>query len=448
MSTIKVDFGKKMGPMKIMHSVNNGPSGSKERNCMSNFETYKALEIPYARNHDASFCHDYGLDHTVDVERIFRNWDADVNDPAAYDFEMTDKYIADTESVGTKTFYRLGARIEHVKQFYTFPPKDYQKWAEICEHIIRHYTEGWGNGFHYDIEYWEIWNEPDCGEEGGHNPCWQGTRAQFAEFFVIVLRHLKTCFPHLKIGGPALCNAWRDEYFKVVFDALKENNLMVDFYSFHGYHNEPYMYGEDGDHAYEALAEYGQAGKVEMILNEWNYVRNWFGEDFEYSIRTVLGLKGASFIAGTMCTGQKSKLDHMMYYDARPSEWNGMFDIFFRKPLKGYYPFAMYRDLYKMGQQAASEADEVCLYNLAAVDENTCGLMLTYYMDEDEAPARQVEIEIQNAYAGGQVEYYLLDADHDMQLVRKEKLASGDATLYLDMKLFDTYFIKITKGNE
>lgn len=433
--------------MKIMHSVNNGPAGSKERECMSNFDTYAALEIPYARTHDASFCHDYGLEHTVDVLRIFRKWEADVKDPASYDFEMTDMYLKDIESVGTKTFYRLGARIEHIKQDLTYPPQDFQKYAEICEHIIRHYTEGWANGFHMDIEYWEIWNEPDCGPEGGHNPCWQGTRAQFVEFFITMLRHLKSCFPHLKIGGPAFCHAWADEYFKLIFDAMKEKDLMVDFYSFHGYRNEPYKYAEDGEHAYEALVEYGVEDKVEMILNEWNYVRNWFGEDYEYSIRTVLGLKGSSFIAGTMCTGQKSKINHMMYYDARPSEWNGMFDVFFKNPLKGYYPFAMYRDMYKLGTQAFSEADEVCFYNLAATDGQNGAMMLTYYTDDDTAPARQVEIQVTGAAPGSKVEYYLLDADHDMERIRSERISSSDCTLYLDMNLYSTYFIKFMKEN-
>ena len=48
-----------------------------------------------------------------------------------------------------------------IKPYHTFPPKDPEKWARICEHIIRHYTEGWADGYHYNIRYWEIWNEPE-----------------------------------------------------------------------------------------------------------------------------------------------------------------------------------------------------------------------------------------------------------------------------------------------
>ena len=127
MSTITVNFAERQGKVKLMHSVNNGPTGSKVRASMSNFQEFRDAQIPYARNHDASFYSGYGAEHTVDIHHIFRNFDADVNDPASYDFERTDIYLQDIESVGTKCFYRLGSRIEHGKKEGTFPPKDNQK---------------------------------------------------------------------------------------------------------------------------------------------------------------------------------------------------------------------------------------------------------------------------------------------------------------------------------
>ena len=41
------------------------------------------------------------------------------------------------------------------------PPKDFEKWAHVCLNIVKHYNGGWDNGFHDQIKYWEIWNEPD-----------------------------------------------------------------------------------------------------------------------------------------------------------------------------------------------------------------------------------------------------------------------------------------------
>ena len=74
---------------------------------------------------------------------------------------------------GTKVFFRLGQTIEHgPKKYGALPPKDFAKWARICEHVIRHYNEGWGVdkewttlnvawSNQFNIVYWEIWNEPD-----------------------------------------------------------------------------------------------------------------------------------------------------------------------------------------------------------------------------------------------------------------------------------------------
>ncbi|MBE6541957.1 MAG: hypothetical protein E7672_05875 [Ruminococcaceae bacterium] len=446
MKKLTVDFAQNTGKVKIMHSVNNGPVGDHVRGGTSNFDLYKEAEIPYARNHDAAFCGSYGGEFTVDVHRIFPDFDADVNDPASYVFTWTDRYLKDVDDAGTKTFYRLGASIEFKKKVGTIPPKDFQKWAEICEHIIRHYTEGWADGFHYDIEYWEIWNEPNCGAIGS-NPCWQGTPEQFMELFVITLRHLQKNFPHLKFGGPALCNAWDDEYNDLVFSTLRKNNMTMDFFSFHGYRNEPYLFDEDAEHMWLFIEKYNLAGKIELIFNEWNYIRGWYREEFRQSLETIAGLKGASFIAGTMCVGQKSKLDHMMYYDAQPHQFCGMFDLRFYTPLKGYYPFKMYSQIYKMGQSVLSEADDKYLYSIAAKNENTCGIMFTYFVDDENQEPGLVEVDIKNCEIapGATVEYYVLDEDHDFELVRKETISSENATLFVDAKLFGTYFIKIIK---
>ena len=90
MQTVKIDFSVCTGKIKPMNGVNNGPMAESERG-ISNFRAYADLEIPYARNHDASFFEGYGGEHTVDVHRIFKNFDADENDPKTYLFEPTDE---------------------------------------------------------------------------------------------------------------------------------------------------------------------------------------------------------------------------------------------------------------------------------------------------------------------------------------------------------------------
>ena len=320
MENIYINFSKQIRPVKPMHSVNNGPAGSKVRGT-SNFEWYRDAKIPFARNHDASFYPGYGGEHTVDVHRIFKRFEADAYDPASYNFESTDQYLADILESGTIVFYRLGASIEHGQKYGTYPPADFKKWAVICEHIIRHYNEGWANGFHYNIEYWEIWNEPDCRNADGSNPCWQGTPEQFTELFVTALRHLKSCFPDLKIGGPAFCSAWDDTWNNRILSAVKDAGLPLDFFSFHGYTRYPADFRLQAQRARAALDSYG-FDTAEIILNEWNYVKGWLNEEWRYSLRMEKGLKGAAFITASMICSQDSPMDHFMYYDARPCVMN------------------------------------------------------------------------------------------------------------------------------
>ena len=153
MEFVNVNFDHTIGRIKPMHAVNNGPlAGSDVEQVRSNFDDYKAAGIPYARNHDASFCSSYGGEHTVDVHAVFPDFSKNPYDPRSYDFALTDDYLATIVNAGTKVFYRLGSKIEHWRKKYgTIVPADFRKWAVVCEHIVRHYTLGWADGFHYDV---------------------------------------------------------------------------------------------------------------------------------------------------------------------------------------------------------------------------------------------------------------------------------------------------------
>lgn len=443
MKTINVDFAAQMGKIKPVNAVNNGPEGISERGT-TNFADYAALEIPYARNHDASFYSAYGGEHTVDVHRIFKNFDADEKDPASYVFEPTDMYTKNTFAAGTKVFYRLGASIEHGYKYGTYPPKDYAKWARICEYIIRHYTEGWADGFHYDIEYWEIWNEPDCRNADGSNPCWQGTDEEFIEFYAAVATHLKKCFPHLKIGGPAFTKPNHEKLQLAFLKAVKERSLPLDFYSFHRYLKKP-------EEIYRAVRLAKESCIIfdlkvpELILNEWNYIRGWLTDEWKYSLRMEKSLKGASVIAGAMCVAQDSDLEMLMYYDARPCGMCGIFDTDTKAPIKGYYSFYQFKELRRLGTAVAIDVQKEQIYACAATDGKDGAIFLTHYDDVDEATTEEVCLRVKGLQApkGVRVEYYLVDEDKDNKLVREEKFMSNEFSIYLPMKLFDIYLIKL-----
>lgn len=445
MSYVQIDFSQSKGKIKPMHAVNNGPIykfASDQR--ITNLDAFKEAGIPYARTHDASFNSTYGGEHTVDVNFIFTDFDADPNDEASYDFACTDEYLKVIDAANIKAFYRLGSKIEHaVKKYNTLPPKDFQRWAVICEHIIKHYNYGWANGFHYGIEYWEIWNEPDLDpDDSAHKRCWGGTKKQFFEFYHVAATHLKKCFPELKIGGPALAHnvEWAADF-------IKQLNAPLDFFSWHIYTTMPKKITERSELIRKLLDDNGFKN-TESILNEWNYVRGWRGNDWLYSLRKEKNIKGAAFIAGTMSTCQQTDVDMLMYYDARPGGMNGMFNTdIVSDILKGYYPFKMFNELYKLGTYVPPNVADEDIYVCSAKGEEGAAVMLTHYNENDDTPEKTFEINCTNIFKGHKksVEVYILDNQDDMVLRRKEIFTGDDISLYLTLKLFTTVLLKINK---
>ena len=287
----------------------------------------------------------------------------------------------------------MGQTIEHqIKKHGTIPPEDFKKWAIICEHIIRHYNEGWANGYRLNIQYWEIWNEPDLDDDASLNKrTWGGTKAQFFELFEITARHLKEQFPDLKIGGPAL--AHNEEWAEAFLKEMQKKNIQLDFFSWHIYCTEPYHITEKAERIKALLDKYGYKN-TESILNEWNYVQGWT-EEYIYSLKAIHGIKGASFVMACMCKAQSSPVDMLMYYDTRPSAFNGVFDFYTYEKLKGYYPFYWYGFLYDCVKELPAENNLENIYSLCGVDKNgKATIILTYYSNNDFLPAKSISLDI------------------------------------------------------
>ena len=405
-----VDPSVIIGRIKPMNAVNNGPKPKPVDQFTSNFEAYEKLEIPFARTHDANFCSAYGGPHTVDVSAVFPNFDADENDTNSYDFACTDKYVGDIIAAGTEPYFRLGQTIEHqVKKHHIFPPKDFAKWARICEHIIRHYTEGWSNGFTHRIRYWEIWNEFDNFEDSFPNEkktTWGGTEAQFHDFYETVAKHLKGVFPHLMIGGPSL--AYREQWGYRFIKEMSRRKVPLDFYSWHYYWEDPKELMGRGVRMRKWLDESGYE-KTESHLNEWNYVRD-FQTGFVYSLEMEKGMKGAAYAAAVMCECQNGPVDVLMYYDARiGTGMNGLFSHVGLKPLKTYWAFLAWAKLAKVGTQVKCDLtgkDAECkdIWVTAVADEGRIKILLVRYnKDDNVTTTRPIRVGIGRPLKGAMV---------------------------------------------
>jgi hypothetical protein len=378
-AVVSVDPSVERGSIKPMNAANNGPTDR-------TMEGYKALRIPYARTHDTPLGTEYG-GHCVDINLVFPNFGANVNSPKSYDFTITDSVLCRMIQAGAEPFFRLGQSIEHQEKKYgIYPPKNYKKWAKICEHIIRHYNEGWADGYHMGIQYWEIWNEPDLDQPQDRwktDPrTWGGTMEQFDELYVVTSKHLKKCFPNLKIGGPAFANPRK--YGPDFLDYVKEKGAPLDFFSHHMYHHKPARIVEDVRIIREMLDEKGFT-ETESILNEWNYNRGWDEEADFYGRRMRPTIKGASFVCAVMCACQNEPLDMLMYYDLRPNTiWCGPWESHLYNIRPTYWSLYYWAELAEYGTQVESGCDTEDIYTSAALskDGKVRLIVVNYHKDD------------------------------------------------------------------
>ena len=140
-----VDFATEVGPVKPVNAVGQPPKTHLIEYHLFHYLTEAG--IPYSRLHDVGGA--YAQNVFVDIPNLFRDFDADETDPKNYDFTFTDTLLDALEKAKVETYFRLGVTIENyhrIKAYNIYPPKDFAKWARICEHVVAHYNEGWADG--------------------------------------------------------------------------------------------------------------------------------------------------------------------------------------------------------------------------------------------------------------------------------------------------------------
>lgn len=379
------------GVIRELNGTNNGPVAAKgwQTNVATNRSAkwFKSAGISYMRPHDASLYSLYGGSHTVDISAIFPDFSKDVNSPDSYDFHFTDEYLGLTRLCGAEILFRLGQSIEHgSKKYGIYPPKDYKKWAQICEHIIRHYNEGWANGYHWNIRYWEIWNEPDLDSKTGRwktDPrCWGGSDDEFYRFYCVAAKHLKKCFPDLYIGGPAAASVkiyWLDGFLS----ALKREKAPLDFFSWHRYTVKPHTFVKRSATVDSLLRVHGFAN-TESIIDEWNY-QVTFSESSPESAKLRNTEVAAAFAMATIITCQnKTSVNKMLYYDYRPTTTYHVTDYHSGNPTKSYYALYNWGKLLRLGgTQVRADVSSDKLYAVSAKGEDgTIALLLCRYNED------------------------------------------------------------------
>ena len=436
---LAVDFAKSAGEIRPLHGGNGGPVDGTGLLDLSGY--HQALAIPYTRLHDCL----WPDPNVVDIHAVFPDFKADPARPESYDFARSDAYIQPIVLAGSRIVYRLGESIEHTKRKYrVHPPPDAAKWAAACLGVIRHYNEGWANGSHFNIPYWEIWNEPE-----NRPAMWTGTDQDYCRLYTVTAKAIKARFPDLRVGGPAVGYSGRvtgetlepTPFLTGFLDACKHEGAPLDFFSWHTYTDDPSAVTARARAIRRWLDSSGFA-KTESHLNEWNYLpgNDWTpmgpagqGQAREAWYAAMGGAPGAAFTACTLLELQDAPVDMACYYSADFKD----FGLFTRHgvPKKTFYAFKAFKALLDTPlrvEARGSESGRLAVAAGMARDKASATLLASNLRSAQD----KVTLAVKNLPWGGPAAYevFILDAARDLEKVRAGTSPAGDFTLSEDLK--------------
>jgi len=254
-------------------------------------------------------------------------------------------------------------------------PADYAQWESLIYNLVKHYLDR-----KTEIEYWEIANEPDIGEDGG---CpYRFKPESYARYYRHTAAAILRADPNARVGGPALASA-HSPILPALLDFCDTNKVPVHFVAWHIYSNDPAAIGATVNYVKKLLREHPGL-KVETILDEWNMDLTNPPLDPRFQ---------PAFVAETIWQMKEAGLDYSCYYHIRDwyvsleqfrpfmSEkgsafmtrwWNRMpqFDGLFdyqNQVRPAYYAFKLLSRL--SGQQLRVESDHPNVHGFATQDE-------------------------------------------------------------------------------
>ena len=164
---------------------------------------------------------------------------------------------------------------------WAYPPKDYQKWADLVFQFGQHLRQRYGDA-EVKTWLWEVWNEPDIAY-------WQGTREEFFKLYDYTVESVLRALPGARIGGPDTTgpgNPKAADFLRAFLQhcaheknyATGKNGAHLDFISFHPKGQPKWL----GDHVEmgisRQLSAIQEGFRIVASFPEWQHTPIILGE--------------------------------------------------------------------------------------------------------------------------------------------------------------------------
>ncbi len=217
------------------------------------------------------------LDHLYDFYDIVQGTPGNLT----FDFTKLDLVISDIVATGAKPYLALSYMPPAISSGDILaPPTNWADWQLTVQKTIEHVS---GDLKIRDVCY-EVWNEPDL--FGGWK--YYGSKNyltlyDYAARGALRARSNQNVLP-FKIGGPAITALYKNWFYAVAKYAVN-NNLPLDFFSWHRYSNDLEQYEKDMADVKSWVESFPQLQPVlEFHITEWGHdSNNHVGYDTNYA---------------------------------------------------------------------------------------------------------------------------------------------------------------------
>jgi xylan 1,4-beta-xylosidase len=323
-------------------------------------------------------------------------------------------------------------------------PADYGLWEDLIYKLVKHYADRKAG-----IQYWEIANEPDIGEDGG---CpYRFKPESYAGYYQHTAAAVLRADPAARVGGPALAGSG-SPILPALLEFCETNRVPFHFASWHIYSSDPQAIRGTVEKVKKLLQQHPSL-RAQTILDEWNMDLMRPPQDPRFQ---------PCFVCETIWQMKEAGLDYSCYYHIRDwlvrldefkpfmSErgaafmtrwWNRMpqFDGLFDYQNQVRPAYFAYKLLSRLaGERLRVSSDQAAVHGLASHDtELRCDNLLLWNFS---AAAVDVELSLKALPARSRSRHVVLDAlapsqDENARLRPDPFVKIDNADQHLNLKL-------------
>ncbi len=203
------------------------------------------------------------LDHIYDSYSIVQK----NGNNFVYDFSRLDQTVNDILDAGALPFFSLSYMPRELTGTDSVidTPVNWDDWKNLVQATVEHYS---GKKFrNLNNVYYEVWNEPELPQFG--NWSLSGNKDyRMLYYYAQAGAALAQDVNKFYIGGPAV-GSYYPSWVNSFLSYISQNNLRLDFYSWHRYTKRPSDYVSDIKNTRNKLSNFPKYKDIPLILSEW-----------------------------------------------------------------------------------------------------------------------------------------------------------------------------------